>query len=357
MAKILLLRASDEMSAGLVSQLSSAGYEVVAPPTADVQTALQHAPDLILLQTDVATLDCCGLITQLKGNETLAPVKIVLLAHGGALERSRALDLGADDVLSIPFEPAELLARIRAELREKAPDDRLRSELHDAKKKEHEAEAALAAIVTEKESGKKRWWALLAVIVLSVLGAGIALRNAQVSSRSNARLALQVEKLHSEMLSERQLLERVQKTREAGSQELADTVNKQLDALRSDSSDLRSKISGSSGATLADLDSRLKETDSRIGKLESESRIAQQIVRGYSNSVCLIYAVIGFYEKKSGAPLRPRFWHWLPGRFRGTHSHQPSCARAVVAQQRPDSGPGRLFRGNDTLASCVFPRQ
>jgi len=48
----------------------------------------------------------------------------------------------------------------------------------------------------------------------------------------------------------------------------------------------------------------LKETDSRIGRLENESRIAQQIVRDYSNSVCLIYAVVGFYEKKSGARLR-----------------------------------------------------
>jgi serine protease Do len=304
MAKILLLRASDELSGRLMTELASAGYEVLAPASADVQTVLQHAPDLVLLQTDVATLDCCGLITQLKGNEAAASVKIVLLAHGGALERSRALDLGADDVLSIPFESAELLARIRAQLREKAPDDRLRLELHDAKKKEQEAEAALAAVINEKDSGKKRWWALWALIALSVLGAIIAVRNAQVSNKSNARLALQVEKLHSEVLSEHQLLERVQKTREAGSQELTDTMNKQLDALRSDSSDLRKQISSSSGATLADLDSRLKETDTRIGKLENESRIAQQIVRDYSNSVCLIYAVLGFYDKKSGAPLR-----------------------------------------------------
>jgi DNA-binding response OmpR family regulator len=304
MPKVLLLRASDELSARLMSELSSSGYEVVAPVTSDVQTVLQNGPDLILLQTDVTTLDCCGLIAQLKGNEASAPVKVVLLAHGGPLERTRALDLGADDALSIPFESAELLARIRAQLREKAPDDRLRSEVLDARRKEHEAEAALAAIVTEKQSGKKRWWALWIVLLLAVLGAGIAVRNAQVSSKSNARLALQVEKLHSEILSERQLLERVQKTREAGSQELSDSVNKQLTELRADSSDLRNRISSSSGTTLSDLDNRLKDTDSRIGKLESESRIAQQIVRDYSNSVCLIYSVLGFYDKKSGAQLR-----------------------------------------------------
>jgi S1-C subfamily serine protease len=48
----------------------------------------------------------------------------------------------------------------------------------------------------------------------------------------------------------------------------------------------------------------LRETDSRIGRLERESRIAQQIVRDYSNSVCLIFAVLGFYDKKTGAQLR-----------------------------------------------------
>lgn len=304
MPKVLLFRASGELNTRLMSELACAGYEVSAPPSADVQTVLQQAPDLILLQTDVTTLDCCGLIAQLKGNEASAPVKIVLLAHGGPLERSRALDLGADDVLSIPFESAELFARIRAQLREKAPDDRLRSEVRDARKKEQEAEAALAAIVSQKESGKKWWWVLGIVIVLSVVGVGIAVRNAQVSSKSNARLALQVEKLHSEILNERQLLERVQKTREAGGPELSDPAKKQLDELRSNSSDLKSQISASSGTTLSDLDSRLKETNSRIGKLESESRIAQQIVSDYSNSVCLIYSVIGFYDKKSGAQLR-----------------------------------------------------
>src|SRR5215475_7465933 len=78
--------------------------------------------DRLVLQTDVKTLDCCGLLVQLKGNEDTAAVKVILLADGGALERSHALDLGADDVLRIPFDPVELFARIRAQLREKEPD-------------------------------------------------------------------------------------------------------------------------------------------------------------------------------------------------------------------------------------------
>jgi DNA-binding response OmpR family regulator len=304
MQKILLFRVAPELSARLVPELSRAGYDAAASDSADVRTVLQQSPDLILLQTDVRTLDCCGLLTQLKGNEATAPVKIILLAEGGPMERSHALDLGADDVLSIPFEPVELFARIRAQLREKAPDDRLRSEALDAKRKEHEAEAALATIVSQKETGKKRWVALGLVTVLAAIGVGVAVRNTQVSNKSNANLILQLESLRSQILTQGQLLERAQKTREAANQELTDSVGKQLDALRAESADLRNKISTSNGASLSDLDSRLKETNSRIGKLETESRVAQEIVRDYSNSVCLIYAVLGFFEKRSGAQLK-----------------------------------------------------
>lgn len=303
MPKILLFRAARDLSTKLMSELSRAGYDVAAPESADVRTVLQHQPDLILLQTDVRTLDCCGLLTQLKGNEATAPAKIILLAEGGPLERSRALDLGADDVLSIPFEPAELFARIRAQLREKAPDDRLRVEVLDAKRKESEAEAALAAIVAQKETGKRRWIALGVLTALALIGVGIAVRNAQVSRKSNASLALQLENLRSEIVTRGQLLERAQKSREAGNQELTAAVSKQLEELRTQSADLRKQISSSSGASLSDLDNRLKQTDSRIGKLENESRIAQEIVRDYSNSVCLIYAIVGFHDRKGGARL------------------------------------------------------
>ena len=303
MPKIILFRVAHELSEKLVSELSRAGYDAAASESADVRTVLEQKPDLILLQTDVKTLDCCGLLVQLKGNEATAPVKIILLADGGALERSHALDLGADDVLSIPFEPAELFARIRAELREKAPDDRLRLEVLDARKKELEAEAALAALVAQKEAGKKRWIVLGVVAVLAAIGVVIAVRNAQVSSKSNANLVLQLQTLRSEIVTQGQLMERAQKSREASNQELSVSVGKQLEELRAESADLRNKIATSNGPTLSDLDNRLKQTDSRIGKLESESRIAQEIVRDYSNSVCLIYVMVGFHERKSGARL------------------------------------------------------
>ncbi len=185
------------------------------------------------------------------------------------MERSHALDLGADDVLSIPFEQAELFARIRAHLREKAPDDRLRLEVVDAKRKEAEAEAALAAIVAQKETGKRRWIALGVVTALALISVGVAVRNTQVSRKSNASLALQLQGIRSEILTQEQLLDRAQKSRDAGDQELTASVSKQLQELRTESADLRKQISTSNGGSLTDLDKRLKLTDSRIGILEN----------------------------------------------------------------------------------------
>src|SRR5580692_391819 len=82
MPKILLFRVAHDLSEKLVSELSRAGYDAAASESADVRTVLEQQPDLVLLQTDVRTLDCCGLLVQLKGNGTTAPVKIILLADG-----------------------------------------------------------------------------------------------------------------------------------------------------------------------------------------------------------------------------------------------------------------------------------
>ena len=135
---------------------------------------------------------------------------IILLAEGGP-GTGFALDLGADDVLSIPFEPVELFARIRAQLREKAPDDRLRSEVLDAKRRELEAEAALATIVAQKDSGRRRWIVLGLVTAVALIGLGIAVRNAQLSSKSMGEVDFAVGEARLGCAHSRPASERAQK--------------------------------------------------------------------------------------------------------------------------------------------------
>ena len=86
------------------------------------------------------------MISQIKAGPHPRTLKIVMIVHGGALERARALDLRADDVVSFPFEPLEFAARIRTQFRERQPELELEAKLNDALQKEHLAESAVEAL-------------------------------------------------------------------------------------------------------------------------------------------------------------------------------------------------------------------
>ena len=73
-----------------------------------------------------------GLISQIKARSDPRTSKAVLIVHGGALERARALDLGDDDVVSFPFEPSEFAAKIRTQFREMQPELELEAKLVEA---------------------------------------------------------------------------------------------------------------------------------------------------------------------------------------------------------------------------------
>jgi len=68
------------------------------------------------------------------------------------------LDLGADDVVSFPFEPLEFAAKIRTQIRERQPELELEARMKDALQKEHLAEIAVEAL----SGGHKCQTALLA---------------------------------------------------------------------------------------------------------------------------------------------------------------------------------------------------
>ena len=76
-------------------------------------------PDLVILDLmlpDMDGLEVCRRIRALQGSAAQVPV-LMLTAKGDPMDRIIGLELGADDYLPKPFEPRELLARIRAILR------------------------------------------------------------------------------------------------------------------------------------------------------------------------------------------------------------------------------------------------
>ena len=86
---------------------------------------LQEAPpDLVILDLmlpDMDGLEVCRRLRALPGDLSRTPV-LMLTAKGDPMDRIIGLELGADDYLPKPFEPRELLARIRAVLRRRTDD-------------------------------------------------------------------------------------------------------------------------------------------------------------------------------------------------------------------------------------------
>jgi DNA-binding response OmpR family regulator len=120
-AKLLLIE-DDHRLADMVSQyLSQSGFDCAHAPTgADGLLQLQTvAPDLIVLDLmlpDMDGLEVCRRVRALSSAAATVPI-LMLTAKGDPMDRVVGLEMGADDYLPKPFEPRELLARIKAILR------------------------------------------------------------------------------------------------------------------------------------------------------------------------------------------------------------------------------------------------
>ncbi len=125
--RLLLLLADDDPSiASTVAPfLERAGFRVitVSDGVAALEKARSHRPVLILLDVLMPRLDGREVLRRLRQENVWIPT-ILLTQVGEASERALALEEGADDYLNKPFDPYELLARIRAVLRRTRPGER-----------------------------------------------------------------------------------------------------------------------------------------------------------------------------------------------------------------------------------------
>src|SRR5258708_11444993 len=119
--RVLLLSLGTEAPSAVNSALSAEGYEIAPEHGLTVDQVLALSPEVLVTEAPPSDLSCCGLISQLKSRPDTRPVKILMVIQGGALERARALDLGADDVISFPFDAVVFGARIRTPVLERQP--------------------------------------------------------------------------------------------------------------------------------------------------------------------------------------------------------------------------------------------
>jgi DNA-binding response OmpR family regulator len=115
--RILLVEDDARLAEMLCEYLSGAGFRVVlAPFGATAIERLAESPyDAVILDLMLPDMDGLDVCRQLRAKSD-TPL-LMLTARGDATDRIVGLELGADDYLPKPFEPRELLARLRAILR------------------------------------------------------------------------------------------------------------------------------------------------------------------------------------------------------------------------------------------------
>jgi len=307
----ILIVDPDPASLRLLEELvRSAGYEIATSTSQSegfkfVQDA---SVDLLLLSADLADIQCCDALAEVKGNTATAGTRVILLTRGGGAERARGLDLGADEVLTSPWEAAELLSRVRVQFREKHAFDELREKTRIADEGREVAQTAFQALaVTEKMTrdafslGRALKIGVSALFAVALLIAGIFILFSRRANKEANRAYSAIAQLERGAHRQEQLMADARSARA----DLPQTdVLAQKQQLKQQSDELRQRISGADPGDVSSLRQQLAETTSRLKRVESESQSAEEVIRAYAPSVCLLHVSVSFIDRASGRPLR-----------------------------------------------------
>src|SRR6201997_482810 len=198
-AKLLVVESDNALREQIVAVLRDAGYEVSADYQQGIKAVLAYGPDAVILGANPPQLDCCDLLSEIKGSEQTQNIRVVMLSPGGSAERTRGLDLGADDVLSLPFDAHELLSRVRSQLRNKSIADEFRGRLRLAEENRNATQQVVSAVNEERRTLRLGGLATIAVLIVAALASFIFYRRTQ---EQNTRVYAAITKLQSGMLTE-----------------------------------------------------------------------------------------------------------------------------------------------------------
>lgn len=116
-AKILVVDDEQPLVELLKANLEREGYEVITAfdGLAAIEQVERQKPDLILLDWMMPKMDGFEVCKKIRPN-TAAPI-IMVTAKGEEIDKILGLEIGADDYITKPFSPREVLARVKAQLR------------------------------------------------------------------------------------------------------------------------------------------------------------------------------------------------------------------------------------------------
>jgi S1-C subfamily serine protease/CheY-like chemotaxis protein len=300
--KLLIVESDDALRERIVAVLSDAGYQVSTDYSEGMKSVLAFGPDAVILGADPPQLDCCSLLSEIKGSENTQNVRVVMLSPGGSGERTRGMDLGADDVLSLPFDPHELLTRVRSQLRTKHTADEFRERLSSAEENRNTAREVVAAVNEERRTLRVGGLVTVGVLIAAGLVFFFIYRRTQ---EQNTRVYAAITRLQATGIqTQQQFMERSLRAREEAERGIAKAGDPQKIQLQKKSEELRSQIAAGRTEDASALQKQLAAVETRLQKIETEGKFAERIIQSYEPSVCLIHVVLAFREHATGLRLR-----------------------------------------------------
>ena len=312
--KILILENDAAARDSLTEALRAAGYDVEALAAAgDALQAAQQVQasgaELLLLDASATGGATREAIATIRGSAATVSVRLVLLVGGAATARAAALDAGADDAISRPWDIGEVLSRVRAQLRARKAERALLDKTRIAEEGQQIAHTAFEALaVTEKMASeassldRKLKIGVAATFAAVAVMAGIYLLFARSAQHETKNMHAVIAQLNGSLVSQQSLISRVRQLR--AQVEAAGNLPMGKEQLQKHAQDLKAQMATADSSEVAQLQKDLAETNARLKRVEQEGGSVETLIADGLKSVCLLHVSVAFREKDSGRRLR-----------------------------------------------------
>jgi len=308
--KILVVEGDAASRESLHAMLQEAGYEIAAfATTREALDAIhQTAADVLILDAGLRSPSARELLPTIRGAAATEGLRVILLVGPGAEDRAAALDLLADDAVSRRWDPQELLARVRAQLRVRRAEQQLREKMRIADEGQHIAHTAFEALaVTEKMTSdaftldRRLKIGFGAVFVLAAAMALIYFLFARSAEKGILRANAIISRLEGGLIRQQDLIAEARKLRSDPGAAPVAPVSK--DELKKQADDLKSKMVDANTDEVAVLQKQLEDTNARLKRIEKEGTAGAGMISVDVQSVCLLHVAVAF-RHSGGKRLR-----------------------------------------------------
>ena len=319
--RVVIVEADPACRDALQMVLQGAGFDITAFAAAQegLQATRQLLPELLLLSALPCTIPNVGtgehaalhvhdVIAAIRGSAATQQVRVILLVGPAAEDRAAGLDLGADDAISQPFDPAELLARVRAQLRARRADSQLLARTRLAEEGQQVAQTAFQALaVTEKMTSdafsldRSLKIGVALAFAIAVLMAGTYFVFFHSARKDVQRTNATITRLEHGITNQQDMLAEVRRLHDE--QKATTSAIDGLDDLQKHAADLRAQMANSNDGQAAALQKELDETDARLKRLEREDDSTDSFIAKDVQSVCLLHVAVVFRNQATNQRL------------------------------------------------------